>query len=305
MIVENKCDWCSSDRNQIMVSIPFNKYVLPVSSIEVVRFKKCRQCGTFSRVDKPSDLVLFELYGDSYTPYQKSPNSARSNKIIGHILNFVANRNLQKLYTRSRGLRLLDFSAGTLFFGINRQKDGLSVTVSDISDRLRDDAAANNIGFWVASDQTLNQPMSSRFDIIHAAHVIEHTSDLKKTVVALIDLMPRTGALHLSYPNARSLLLKVDPTRNLSFFDPTHISMPPGNVLSGFIKDAYPRVTITRYQESNVSDVLRFLNSSYQIPDQKSLQGFFRLLCANLICVVSKILRQSEREHMVITKHGD
>jgi hypothetical protein len=81
--------------------------------------------------------------------------------------------------------------------------------------------------------------------------------------------------------------------------------MPPGNMLSEFIREKYPQTTIKRYQESNVSDVLRFLNDSYQIPNQRSLQGLFRLLSANFICLVSRILRQSEREHMVIIKHGD
>ena len=302
---EDKCDWCGSDGNQVVVSIPFGKYVLPVSSIDFVKFRKCSQCGTFSRVDKPSDLILSELYGDSYTPYKESPKSTRSNKIIGHILNVVANRDLQRIYTQSRGLRLLDFSAGTLFFGINRQKDGLSVTVSDISDRLENDAAVNNIDFLVASDTTLNQSISSRFDIVHAAHVIEHTSEIKKIVVSLIQLIPQAGVLHLSYPNARSLLLKINAARCLRFFDPTHISIPPGNVLSEFIRDKYPQVTIKRYQESNVSDVLRFLNNSYRIPNQRSLRGLFRLLSSNFICVISRFLRQSEREHMVITKHGN
>lgn len=305
MIIENKCDWCGSAKNQILHTIPFSKYAIPISSIDVVEFRKCRQCGTFSRVDKPSDLTLSELYGDSYTPYQASTRSTRSRKIIGHILNVVANRDLQKIYTQSRGLRLLDFSAGTLFFGVNRQKDGLFVTVSDISDRLRNDAAANNIDFLVASDLTLNQSIGSPFDIIHAAHVIEHTSDMKKTVVDLIELMPQTGVLHVSYPNARSFLLKVNPTRCLSFFDPTHITMPPGNILSEFIREKYPQITIKRYQESNVSDVLRFLNNSYQIPSQRSLRGLVRLLSANFICVISRFLRLSEREHMVITKHGN
>jgi 2-polyprenyl-3-methyl-5-hydroxy-6-metoxy-1,4-benzoquinol methylase len=305
MIIEDKCDWCGSDRKQILYTIPFYKYALPISSIDVVKFRKCRKCGTFSRVDKPSDLILSELYGDSYTPYQTSTRSTRSRKIIGHILNVVANRDLRKIYTQSRGLRLLDFSAGTLFFGINRQKDGLSVTVSDISDRLRNDAAANNIDFLVANDTTLKKSMSSRFDIIHAAHVIEHTSDIKKTVVDLIELTPQAGVLHVSYPNARSLLLKVKAARCLRFFDPTHISMPPGKVLSEFIREKYPQVTIKRYQESNVSDVLRFLNNSYQMPNQRSIRGIYRFLFSNLICVVSRFLRQSEREHMVITKHGN
>jgi|688.fasta_scaffold29115_6 2-polyprenyl-3-methyl-5-hydroxy-6-metoxy-1,4-benzoquinol methylase len=305
MTIETKCEWCGSAGNQVVVSIPFDKYALPVSSIEVVKFKKCQTCGTFSRIDKPNDLVLSQLYGDSYTPYQDSPESTRSEKIIGHILNVAANRYLQKIYSQSHGLRLLDFSAGTLKFGVSRQKDGLSVTVSDISTRLQNDAAANNIDFLVASDTTLNAAASSRFNIIHAAHVLEHTSDMKQTVVDLIELIPPTGVLHVSYPNARSLLLKVSPTRCLSFFDPTHISMPPGNMLSEFIREKYPQTTIKRYQESNVSDVLRFLNDSYQIPNQRSLQGLFRLLSANFICLVSRILRQSEREHMVIIKHGD
>lgn len=305
MLIENKCDWCGSDRDQILYTIPFYKYALPISSIDVVKFRKCRQCGTFSRVDKPSDLILSELYGDSYTPYHASTMSNHSEKILGHMLNGVVNRDLQKIYVQTRGLRLLDFSAGTLFFGINRQKDGLSVTVSDISDRLRNDAAANNIDFLVASDTTLNQSMTSTFDIIHAAHVIEHTSDPKRTVVDLIELTSQAGVLHLSYPNARSLLLKVKAARCLRFFDPTHLTIPPGNILSEFIRAKYPQITIKRYQESNVSDVLRFLNYSYQMPDQKSIRGVCRFLYSNLICVVSRILKQSEREHMVITKHGN
>ncbi len=297
------CGWCGSARSRKSINLASGSFGLSQLRTSELVFRFCDNCGAYSQMPFPTTDDLNSLYGDEYSPYVSSPLFRYSKKIISHPLNAISEWSLRRTYQSVHGSHLLDFSAGTLNFAKNRQRENYVVSVTDINDRLKSESALNSISFSVSDDASIRAVQTTQYNIVHAAHVIEHSRNPKKLLSDLFALVAPGGVLHISFPNSNSLLVRLFPNRCLRHFDPTHLVLPNGSEIELYVKGVFPDSSTKRIQESSISDVLRFLTSSYHLESQKTFFGIFRYVASNLICIITRVARRAEREHLLIVKN--
>ena len=308
MMNKMQCHWCEAiNATRKLVQVSWAKFDLqPLEGKELV-FSQCVECLCYSQNPLPSKEHLASLYNDNYLPYV---NSARPNMSLLSKSSFKLNPKLEKLlentYSVKRaGSTVLDVGAGTSRFGLVLKERGFQVTLADISQRLEHDAILSGMKFIRAEAQNLRDLSNQgKYSIVHAAHVIEHVESPKTFLNDLLSLTEPGGIVHISFPCADSLLVKMRAERWLSGFEPRHLNLPSMKTITHWLQQHEEVEKVESSMEANPRDVASWFLKRYKI---QNIPKLFRITLTCLSLVVAFIfskLGPTDRAHLIVRKQS-
>lgn len=198
-------------------------------SFEIVQ---CKHCGFRFTNPRPRPDEIGRYYeSENYTPHQDTSQDLVDTlyRWVRHYTLWSKRRLITSLVDDPPG-RLLDFGCGTGEFLARCQSAGWQVRGLE-PDVDAQEAAAKNHGLAVESPEHIDDLPSDHFDVITLWHVLEHVSDLTRTVKALKRTLAPTGTLVVALPNCASLDAQFygkhwagyDVPRHLYHFQPSDV----------------------------------------------------------------------------------
>tara|TARA_B100000315_G_C14590665_1_gene595553 strand:+ start:2568 stop:3491 length:924 start_codon:yes stop_codon:yes gene_type:complete len=303
----NRCIVCES--NCYRPSI-FGGYNYKNKNYTLVR---CVKCGFMFLNPLPSCEVLDEIYnGYDYFEGYYGNGSRKSEYIAGmwdHSKNDLKTINLINLFKKSG--KLLDLGCAGGRFMINARKSGFSVygiepnkkMATHAKEKLELEVLCRNIEDVSLEDR--------RFDIIHAADVLEHLLGLPKTMVTIKNVLEDDGILVISQPLTYNrsfynlflginMLIKKD--RYQSQNPPTHLWEFNFATLRKFIENMGFEILYYNISESKSRAL-----SIYKSPTLKNLLGHYSKNISSFLSnnPISKMLKMGDRATVVCKKSID
>jgi SAM-dependent methyltransferase len=199
---------------------------------------ECAACTHAFVEHMPSDAELDALYAESEESFLGSGGAGPMAAYLGdddaRFFAFYADR-LDAIRRAKIGkdARIFDFGCSQGAFVATLEKKGFrNVCGFDLSAA----SVAKGRARWHSDLRTgdfdaLVHENVARFDLVHAANVLEHVKDPFRTVSQLKRLLAPGGQLVVSVPNTRSLQVKIaktrspviDPPHHLQYYGPTSL----------------------------------------------------------------------------------
>ena len=166
---------------------------------ESFALNQCTKCSVVFTNPRPSESALPKYYEDpNYISHQnKSTNLI--NFVYKLVRNYTLSRKVRLLQKYSAGTTVLDYGCGTGDFLATCQKKGYTTYGYEPNPLAREQAESK--GLTVVEDI---KKIKDDVDIITAWHVLEHVSELRKTVKILRKKLSKTGILVIAVPNLNS-----------------------------------------------------------------------------------------------------
>lgn len=221
---EASCPMCSSDaRVAVFRFAPFG----------VVR---CAECGLHYLSPRLVESAMVEMYrsGDYFEGGEMGYDSYEQQEVA---LRATYRRLVRQLVRAGyAGGDLLEVGCGYGFLLEEAQRAFASCTGTEFSVAAAD--AARSRGLSVITGGTRDLPADSSFDLIVAAHVVEHVYDPRSFVAELRDLLRPGGTLLLGTPDMGSAWRRVLGARWPSFKVPEHVTYFDLDSLSRLLREA-------------------------------------------------------------------
>lgn len=172
-------------------------------SKEEFKLVRCASCGFHFTNPIPAESIIGTYYqSEDYVSHSSSKKG-----LINRVYNLVRNHTLKrkvKLVSRvSKGIKLLDFGAGTGHFLNQAKLNGFEVLGLEPDDQARSFAKAN-FSIELKSTETLVDLEKESFSVITMWHVLEHVYHLQRDFKLLVDLLEKSGVLIIAVPNMSS-----------------------------------------------------------------------------------------------------
>lgn len=186
--------------------------------------RDCAGCGLTQLHPMPPRALLDELYGDDYF---ESDDAGRgygdyASQEPEYLATFADD--VRRIRSFASGGRLLEVGCGFGYFLEVAARAGFDVHGVDASQRAVDESSRRFPGrVFRGAVGDVPELAEQRFDVIFAAHLIEHISEPRPFVADLASRLERGGVLTLVTPNVRSLLARVSRRRWVSFKIPEHV----------------------------------------------------------------------------------
>jgi SAM-dependent methyltransferase len=186
--------------------------------------RDCRACELTQLHPMPPRALLDELYGDDYF---ESDDDGRgygdyASQEPEYLATFADDVDRIRDFTPSG--RLLEVGCGFGYFLEVAARAGFDVRGVDASRRAVDESSRRFPGrVFPGAVGDVPELAEQRFDVIFAAHLIEHISEPRPFVADLASRLATNGLLVLVTPNVRSLLARISGRRWVSFKIPEHV----------------------------------------------------------------------------------
>lgn len=223
----SKCPLCSSDA--ITHFLDCNDFSF---SGEVFKIQKCQNCNFVFTNPRPEPTELGKYYeSPEYVSHTKTKKG-----LINFLYHIVKQYSLvKKIQLINRLLvkgKLLDYGCGTGDFLSVCKNSGWEISGIEPNAMARKSAEAL-LSVQINDKLSENSYPEKHFDIITLWHVLEHISDLDKTVNTLLSVLKPGGIFLVAVPNYNSYDARVygkywaafDVPRHLYHFVPETITM--------------------------------------------------------------------------------
>jgi SAM-dependent methyltransferase len=156
---------------------------------------QCAACGFCFVAPMPTREVFAAMYDDSYTA---SPDAEQMSRVLAPVYLEKVHRHLPREL-----FRFLEIGGSYGFLAaLVKREFGAEVTLLEPGARAVE--AAGALGIEVIRGYAETYKAAAPFDVIFAAHVVEHVIDVAAFVSACAALLRPGGKLILITPNARS-----------------------------------------------------------------------------------------------------
>lgn len=159
---------------------------------------KCTKCSLVFTNPRPEEKALSNYYKtDQYISHTDRANTP-INFIYKLVRKYTLSQKTRLISSLNKGTgSLLDFGCGTGDFIKTANKKGWHAYGYEPDVKAREIAESKNHGKIFNSIESIRET----FDIITAWHVLEHVSDLKKTIKTLKKKLTPSGHLIIALPN--------------------------------------------------------------------------------------------------------
>jgi SAM-dependent methyltransferase len=171
-------------------------------SHETFHLSHCTDCDFVITNPQPDARELPAYYqSDAYISH-----SNKSQNLIDRIYKFSRNYTIRWKYkltqhhTVRKPASILDYGCGTGAFLKKCQENSMVIAGVEPSQRARNEAARHT----KISIATRLEEVNATFDVITLWHVLEHVSDLNKTLENLRDRLTENGTMFIAVPNLKS-----------------------------------------------------------------------------------------------------
>lgn len=196
------CHVCKSAKFEVFVRNP-KDYEYFTSREADVSLLVCRQCGSLYQFPWPTADEVQKFYPSDYQNYTRKDVPMLS-FLLRHMVRLTVSGFIK---AHGSDKRILDFGCGDGSF-VKALVANDARKVVGFEPNARDNSVVAGNGFeLVRRIEDLEQ--RGPFGVIRMNHVIEHLSDLDKTMSTLSKLLEPGGVLLLQTPNPRSLTLRI------------------------------------------------------------------------------------------------
>lgn len=194
----NKCPICNNDN--FLKKISCKDYTV---SNEIFKIVSCETCGFRFTNPRPKDKEIGEYY--KYSQYISHTNNSSGlfNKLYHLVRAFSTGRKVSLLKRITKKGTHLDIGCGTGEF-LNACKKSGFITAGIEPSQMARNQAINNFGLRVSEKTDLLEYETSEFDSVSMWHVLEHVSDLNKTISSINRVLNDEGKLIIAVPNYKS-----------------------------------------------------------------------------------------------------
>ncbi|MGH0031437.1 MAG: class I SAM-dependent methyltransferase [Myxococcota bacterium] len=186
--------------------------------------RDCRACGLTQLDPMPPRALLDELYGDEY--FESGDAGVGYGDYASQEEEYRATfaDDVRRIRQFADGGRLLEVGCGFGFFLAEASAAGFDAWGVDASERAVRESAARLPGrVFRGAVGDVPELASQRFDVIFAAHLIEHISEPRPFLADLVSRLAPGGHLVLVTPNVASWLARLSGRRWVSFKIPEHV----------------------------------------------------------------------------------
>lgn len=198
----NKCPACFSRRVSVKISKPLDYEYFVVRNTSA-KLLKCDECESIFQVPWPSVQEANDFYPPDYQNYSKT-----SIPLLKFILDFFHSRVAKKFIEQNgKNCRVLDFGCGDGLFLEQLKKEGVSDLVG--FEPLAESSQSGDRQTIKMIKYINDLTQCEQFDVIRMNHVIEHLSDLDKTMDLLVGILKPDGKFIIQTPNSSSMTFKI------------------------------------------------------------------------------------------------
>lgn len=186
--------------------------------------RDCAACGLTQLDPMPPRALLDELYGDDY--FGSSQAGVGYGDYASQEEEYLATfaDDVRRIRAFAPGGSLLEVGCGFGFFLQQAAEASFEIWGIDASERAVAESARRFPGrVFRGAVGEVPELADRHFDVIFAAHLIEHISEPRPFVEDLAGRLAPGGHLVLVTPNVRSLLARVSGARWVSFKIPEHV----------------------------------------------------------------------------------
>lgn len=202
------------------------------------RICDCTACGLVQLHPMPPRERLDALYGDAY--FASDDPGVGYDDYTGREAESLAtfSDDARRIRAFAPGDRLLEVGCGFGYFLTAAARAGFDVCGIDASPRAVAEASRRAPGRVARGSLDAAELAGRRFDVIFAAHVVEHVSEPRAFVAKLASHLAPGGVLVLVTPNVKSLLARVSGRRWVSFKVPEHVAFYAPDTLRRLLVEA-------------------------------------------------------------------
>lgn len=221
-------------------------------------FAECRDCKSIYLIDRPDDASLHQAY-DSYYTHEREPDAlAREHGVAlaGRLINGYLNRRYRMrrksalsighilfmlipplrmgvdVYARhvperllKPTTRLLDYGCGNGDFLLRALEMGIQPQGCDPDPKAVAQCRKAGLEVELGSDLAELYPPGT-FHYVTLSHVIEHSTNIRKTLTQVYSVLKPGGAVWIALPNPRSLDRRALGLAWTGLHPPYHLAIP-------------------------------------------------------------------------------
>jgi 2-polyprenyl-3-methyl-5-hydroxy-6-metoxy-1,4-benzoquinol methylase len=200
---------------------------------------ECRGCGLVQVVPMPARARLDELYGDDY--FESDEAGRGYGDYAGQDAEYLAtfSEDARRIAGFASGGALLEVGCGFGYFLEAAAAEGFDVWGVDAAERAVAESARRFPGRIFRGPPSQVEALAGRrFDVIFAAHLIEHVSEPRPFVADLAARLAPGGHLVLVTPDVRSWLSRLSGSRWVSYKLPEHVTFYAPDTMRRLLHDA-------------------------------------------------------------------
>ena len=166
---------------------------------ESFALNQCKKCSVVFTNPRPTDSALPKYYDDPDYISHQNQSTNLINCVYKLVRNYTLSKKVKMLKKYSTGTSILDYGCGTGDFLATCKRRGYTTYGYEPNPIAKEQAGTKGIA--VVEDI---KDIKGDIDIITAWHVLEHVSDLRKTIKLLRKKLSDTGVLLIAVPNLNS-----------------------------------------------------------------------------------------------------
>ena len=166
---------------------------------ESFALNQCKKCTLVFTNPRPSEQALPDYYKHPNYISHQNKSTTLVNFVYKIVRQYTNSRKAKLLRNYSKGKTLLDYGCGTGEFLAACHTKGYTTYGLEPNESAREQALSKNLQI-VENLKALKDPV----DIITAWHVLEHVTDLRKTIKALKKKLSKNGIMIIAVPNLDS-----------------------------------------------------------------------------------------------------
>lgn len=224
----NNCPVCNS--NAFKQHLSCKDYTVSQETFNLVQ---CQDCSFVFTNPRPHDSVLGNYYkSEDYISHSDTKKGLVS-KLYHAVRSYTLGKKISLISRYVPHGTILDYGCGTGMFLNECKKAGWKTMGMEPDSGARQIGAKMNLDVFEGKEALLKQHPNTTFDIITLWHVLEHVTDLEKTLGFFKTKLNPNGALVIAVPNHGSFDAQFykefwaayDVPRHLYHFEPKTIQL--------------------------------------------------------------------------------